>query len=144
MLYHTAFITLIPLPPQSKLFIFWLVSKFYNHNNYATDFSFLVLPSDGIFPSTTEATFCCQHPNATSIIWRVNGTVFKDLNSELNISFSGSNNREGVLHTLTIPALSIYNGTTVECIAKDIIGILPASNNISSPSVTLLIQGSQY
>ena len=99
-------------------------------------------PSNGIFPSTTNATFYCQHPNATSITWRVNETLFRDLKPELNIHFSGRNNDYGILHILTIPALSIYNGTTVECVATDIIGAV--SNNdvvLSSPSVTLLIQG---
>ena len=97
------------------------------------------MPSDGIFPSTTNATFNCQHPNATSVTWRLNGTLLRDLKLE-NTTSIGKSGGKGIFYTLTILALSIYNGTTVECIAT---GIQHPSNVMSSPSVTLLIQGLQ-
>ena len=76
----------------------------------------------------SKAVFTCQTRGAEIIGWRVNGT------SALDLLFPIDTGRQ--FSKITIPALTQYNKTVVNCIAG-----VPGSAPTESESATLLIQG---
>ena len=78
------------------------------------------------------ARFQCQHPFATAIGWRVNGS-YVGTGSRLpsNITLDRDDS-DGRLDTLSIVGVSSYNGTEIECIA-----IFPNRSRIISPPAFL-------
>ena len=81
--------------------------------------------------------FSCDASGGDFIVWRVNGTGFKDLSSEIlsDLDINPVGISSG-LSTLNITARAVYNGTTVQCVTGDIGGVAARSEN-----VTLTIQG---
>lgn len=81
-----------------------------------------------------DAVFRCRHEGAVFINWLINGktsTEFSDVVMDLIRESNGTNVR-----TLTIPAIPIYNGTVVVCVAT-----LIGSNPETTPPVILTIAG---
>ena len=93
------------------------------------------------------ATFLCQYPQATNIIWNVNGTGLNQLNLKpgenlIVTSFTSlSDSMGGSVNTaiLNITALSSYNDTEVRCVAL----LSNETTELSSP-VNLTVQGDNY
>ena len=81
--------------------------------------------------------FSCDASGGDFIVWRVNGTSFNDLSSEIlsDIDINPVGISSG-LSTLDITARAVYNGTRVQCVTGDIGGVAARSEN-----VTLTIQG---
>ena len=93
-----------------------------------------------LFPSKTVGipgdnfAFYCSDPSHTalSVQWLVNGTLLE--NSTLEIDYQDFNNRSktaDLFFNLTLE----HNVTTIQCIGNF------ASGNVSSETITLLLQG---
>ena len=84
--------------------------------------------------------FTCETDSAYFTIWRLNGTSYTDLPQkiqyDLNFDQEGAEGNNSALHTLTIKARAVYNGTKVQCVTGDFGGI-----PVESENVTLTIQG---
>ena len=83
--------------------------------------------------------FSCEASGGDYIAWRVNGTTFSNLPSDVRSDVDI--NPVGIvsgLSTLTIPAKAVYNGTTVQCVTGEtgVGGVV-----IGSENATLTIQG---
>ena len=94
-------------------------------------------PQDATVFINMTGMFSCEASGGDYILWRVNGTGFEDLSSEILSDIDI--NPEGIssgLSTLDITARAVYNGTTVQCVTGMIGGIAARSEN-----VTLKIQG---
>ena len=63
-----------------------------------------------------EAVFRCQHPTASIILWRVNGSLV-GWNSPPDITPGITCDNGNLVDTLTITARLEYNGTVVVCVA---------------------------
>ena len=85
-----------------------------------------------------EAVFRCQHTGAELIGWNINGTSFGSQRSVNITAVSDPLPGGGVLHTLTISALPVYNSTIVSCIAG---AFDSGSARERTPDATLFIQG---
>lgn len=85
-------------------------------------------PESMVVFAGSKADFTCQTRGADIISWRVNGTSALDLLFPIHTGRQVSN--------ITIPALTQYNNTVVNCVAG-VPGIAP----IESENATLLIQG---
>ena len=84
--------------------------------------------------------FSCDASGGDFIVWRVNGTGFEDLTSEIlsDVDINPVGISSG-LSTLDIIARAVYNGTTIQCVTGDIGG-----DPVESEIVTLTIQGIYY
>ena len=99
-----------------------------------------VSPQDTTAFLNMTGMFSCETSGGDFIVWRVNGTFFPNLPSDVRSDLDI--NPEGIvsgLSILTIPARAVYNGTTVQCVTGDIGGVVVESGN-----VTLTIQGIYY
>lgn len=98
----------------------------------ATQNEFSVNPSTQIVPENEPSWFKCQHPMANFIGWRINGTSLSSYSTT-----DVSSHIDGPMHTLSIIARSVYNESTVECIA-----LLPGGQPPQiSAAAQLVVQG---
>ena len=84
------------------------------------------------------AFFLCVTQDSSSSHWRLNGTDYDNLSSEVHevlVLFNASTDLSELLQ-LIIPARTEYNGTRVQCVAENNDGDSIVSNN-----ATLYIQG---
>ena len=85
-----------------------------------------------------DAFFSCVTRGSSSSYWRLNGTDYNELSSDvqddLNISSSSSALSETL--NLLLPARAEYNETRVECVAENNDG-----DSVVSDTATLYIQG---
>ena len=79
--------------------------------------------------SGSEAVFTCEASGAEALGWNVNGTTALETNFSVTRTV-------GHISNITLPALSEYNSTVVQCIAGVLGGHFTWSEN-----ATLLIQG---
>ena len=87
------------------------------------------------------ATFQCQCSVADFISWRVNGMSLNMATNLSNISTDSIQPSNGVIiYRLSIGTLLVYDGTTIDCAATFIDGLLPQV----TPPVSLHIQGILY
>ena len=82
--------------------------------------------------------FSCDASGGDFIVWRVNGTSFSGLSSEIlsDIDINPDGIIVSGLSTLDITVRAVYNGTTVQCVTGKFGGVAARSEN-----VTLTIQG---
>ena len=80
----------------------------------------------------TEAVFRCQHSTADGIVWRVNERPLREFPNITVGSIS-------LVHTLTVPARTEYNGTEVVCVAVFLDESLP--NEETLPAILTIIAG---
>ena len=80
------------------------------------------------------ATFLCQHPQAVTVGWIINGTPLIQLNPTPQGIIVGKNG--GLLN---ITALFSYNGTEVRCLATLVNGTV--STTLLSTPANLIVQG---
>ena len=110
--------------------------------SYSLISGFLQVPSSINVTVGQERRFQCQHSNADTITWRINGTRLSD-NHPLNIvthtEMRSSNNHSSVtvVHILTIQGAQVYNETTIQCEAV----FFDTSPSDLSPEVISLVQG---
>ena len=96
-----------------------------------------ISPQDTTVFLNRTGIFSCDASGGDFIVWRVNGTGFEDLSSEILSDLDI--NPEGIssgLSTLSIIARVVYNGTRVQCVTGKFGGVAARSEN-----VTLTIQG---
>ena len=83
-----------------------------------------------------KAVFECQHSNAFSIGWVVNGTALNA--SPRRDIIQGFVDSDGLpVLRLTVLGLPEYNGITIQCVAT----FLDQSPDQRTPPVTLVIEG---
>ena len=94
-------------------------------------------PQDTTVFINMTGMFSCDASGGDFIVWRVNGTGFEDLTSEIlsDLDINPVGLVSG-LSTLDIIARAVYNGTTIQCVTGDIGGI-----PVESEIVTFTIQG---
>ena len=84
--------------------------------------------------------FSCETSGGNFIVWRVNGTSYEnlpsDVQSDVDINPLGTFSD---FSTLTITARAVYNRTTIQCVTLKSGGI-----SVESENVTLTIQGIYY
>ena len=80
-------------------------------NASVVDDVFLISPASLNVTVDTVAVFQCQHPNAHSIDWKINGSILQDFPDGISIDRS-----DGVF-SLSIEALAEYNQTVIQCVA---------------------------
>ena len=87
--------------------------------------------------SDEEAVFRCSHESVgVGILWLIDGTFFQ--NGQLSGVMTAFVNESGtIVHTLSIPARSEYNGMEVECIAN-FVNALPER---TPPVILILMEG---
>ena len=84
---------------------------FFIVRNYIAQIGFIEKPLSLNVTIGEEVVFYCEHRFADAIFWRINGTTLSSL-PELNNDFNGD-----ILGQLTVPALSMYNNTLIQCVA---------------------------
>ena len=97
-------------------------------------------PQDTTVFINMTGMFSCNASGGDFIVWRVNGTSYENLPSDVGSDIDI--NPEGIvsgLSTLDITARAVYNGTTIQCVTGDIGG-----DPVESEIVTLTIQGIYY
>ena len=106
-------------------------SYYYSFSNL----EFAEIPLAVTVSENQDAVFRCRHERADFINWLINGIPSIQYSDVVAGSIRDSN---GIfVDTLTIPAIPVYNGTVVVCIAIFIDGS-PAER---TPPVTLTITG---
>ena len=96
-----------------------------------TAISFTANPTNTTTCLGSNATFMCSTDEPTrGILWYINGTAFKQVVPDAEITSSSSNQS-----TLTVPTYSVPNGTNVRCYFYD------AGVPISSGAAFLSVQG---
>ena len=99
---------------------------------------FTIDPQDVIQAEGVSATFRCQHLNATTIGWIVNGTSLYSFTPP-NVS---TDVLENSVNTLSILALPEYNETQVWCVATILLNPITYRARIeNSTKGKLLVQG---
>ena len=122
-------------------------SKVYNiiksllYCNYSYNYSFsnlgfaeIPLAIYIIVSDNQDAVFRCRHERADFIVWQINGLRSTQYSDVVASSIEESNGII-IVPTLTIPAIPVYNGSEVVCIAIFIDG----SPTERTPPVTLTI-----
>lgn len=90
-----------------------------------------------MFSGTTAHFGCGTRGSATSPTWRLNGTA--DLPSDVSVNET-TNSRFGLHYTtLSIPGVSNYNGTKVQCLS----GEQPGGEGDGSNIASMYVQGMQ-
>lgn len=87
-------------------------------------------------PIGSLAVFRCRYSNASSITWRVNGTVVK-VNASADVTQDVRDEAGNMVDILSIAGLTWYNGTTAECVAHFASG---EPDELTEP-VMLILQG---
>ena len=84
------------------------------------------------------AFFSCQMRDSSSFHWRLNGTDYNDLTSDVQDDLVIDSSSSALSETLNLllPARTEYNETRVQCVAESNDGDSVVSNN-----ATLYIQG---
>ena len=84
-------------------------------------------------PVGVNALFHCSGSGQTTIAWRVDGSLATDsgiMDQGVSANIVASTSSGTVQSTLTVPATSVNNGTTVQCILASLIsGEYNTSNN---------------
>ena len=97
-------------------------------------------PQDTTVFLNRTGMFSCETSGGDFIVWRVNGTSYEnlpsDVQSDVDINPLGTFSD---FSTLTITARAVYNGTTIQCVTLKSGGI-----PVESENVTLTIQGIYY
>ena len=78
-----------------------------------------------------EAVFYCEYRSADAIFWRINKTSLSS-RPELSDDFNGD-----ILGQLTVPALSMYNNTLIQCVAV----FVSDNRQLATAPAILKIQG---
>ena len=96
-------------------------------------------PESVVVFSGNRVEFSCGTRSAPVVTWKVNGTLFNQLNASLRADLGTSQQTVGdlELYTLLIPAGNEYNGIVIQCVAGVFGGTF-----IMSENATLMIQGS--
>ena len=99
---------------------------------------FLTHPTDRTVFLGDDAFFSCLTRGSSSSHWRLNGTDYNDLSSEVldDLVIDSASTALSELLDLLLPARAEYNETRVECVAENNDGDSVVSNN-----ATLYIQG---
>ena len=97
-------------------------------------------PSDITVFLDHTAVFVCGTRGAAYAYWRVNGTAYNNLPSELHNDLDTYQETVGGIevYTLTIPARAEYNETVAQCVVGDI-----GRGSIESANATLRVQGNK-
>ena len=84
------------------------------------------------------AFFSCATRGSSSFHWRLNGTDYNDLSSDVQDDLIISSSSSALSETLNLllPAKTEYNETRVECVAENNDG-----DSVVSNTATLYIQG---
>ena len=80
-------------------------------NASAVDDVFLISPASLNVTVDGVAVFQCQHPNAHSIDWKINGSFLQDF------PHGFSTVRNDGIFSLNIKALAEYNPIVIQCVA---------------------------
>ena len=81
---------------------------------------FIRVPSSINVTLGEERKFQCQHSDADTITWRINGTRLADYHplhivTHTEMSSSENHSTTAVVHILTIQEVQVYNETTIQC-----------------------------
>ena len=98
----------------------------------------MIPPTDRTVFLDDDAQFLCGTQGSSTIYWRLNGTDYNDLPSDVQDDLNISDGSTALLDfiDLTITARAEYNGTRVECVAENNDG-----DSVVSDTATLTIQG---
>ena len=98
----------------------------------------LVHPTDRTVFLDDDAFFSCATRGSSSSYWRLNGTDYNELSSDVQDDLVIDSSSSALSETLNLllPAKTEYNETRVQCVAENNDGDSVVSNN-----ATLYIQG---
>ena len=98
----------------------------------------MIHPTDMTVFLDDDAFFSCVTRGSSSSHWRLNGTDYNDLSSDVldDLVIDSSSSALSETLNLLLPAKTEYNGTRVECVAENNDG-----DSVVSNTATLYIQG---
>ena len=118
------------------------ISKVYNitksllyYSYSVSNLEFAEIPLAVTVSENQHALFRCRHEQADFIVWQINGIPSTQYSDVIEASITEESNGIIIVPTLTIPAIPVYNGSEVVCVAIFIDG----SPTERTPPVTLTI-----